>query len=175
MPLLDRTLQYLRETLGLPVAKLDGHLEIANRLPVMLSNVYELQLLSIYGHPVLLVLDVGGDRSPKRIERDVTTYRQHVRDVIYVTASITSYDRKRLIERRLAFIVPDNQVFMPELGLVLREYARRDHRGPVEKMSPSAQAMLLVALRENEWARTWEPSAMAARLGYTPMTASRLS
>ena len=38
---------------------------------------------------------------------------------------MASYERKRLIEQKVPSIVPGNQLYLPDLGLDLREYFRR--------------------------------------------------
>jgi hypothetical protein len=92
---------------------------------------------------------------------------------VYITDALASYDRRRLIEHKVPFIVPGNQLYLPDLGLDLREYFRR--RAPAtEVLSPSAQAMLITALLRKPWQSDWQPSKDAVALGYTPMTVSRV-
>lgn len=92
---------------------------------------------------------------------------------VYVTNALASYDRRRLIEQRVPFIVPGNQLYLPDLGLDLRECFRQ--RVPVTEaaLSPSAQAMLITVLLRQPLQPNWQPPKVAAALGYTPMTLSR--
>jgi len=86
---------------------------------------------------------------------------------------LASYDRRRLIEQKVPFIVPGNQLYLPDLGLDLREYFRQRAPATEAALSPSAQAMLITALLRQSWLSDWQPSKVADALGYTPMTLSR--
>jgi hypothetical protein len=71
--------------------------------------------------------------------------------VVYVTGTLASYERKRLIEHKVAFLVPGNQLYLPDLGIDLREYFRRPPAAADTALSPATQAMLIVS-------RTAKPS-----------------
>jgi hypothetical protein len=78
-----------------------------------------------------------------------------------------------LIAQKVPFIVPGNQLYLPDLGLDLREYFLRRAPATQAALSPSAQAMLITALLGQPWQSDWQPSKVAAALGYTPMTLLR--
>ena len=40
--------------------------------------------------------------------------------VVYVTEALASYERRHLIAKKVPFIVPGNQLYLPELGIDLR-------------------------------------------------------
>lgn len=73
----------------------------------------------------------------------------------------------------MPFIIPGNQLYLPDLGVDLREYFRQRSIAAAATLSPSAQAMLISALLRRPWQTEWQPSVVAAALGYTPMTLSR--
>jgi DNA-binding MarR family transcriptional regulator len=57
---------------------------------------------------------------------------------------ISAYDRRRLIEQRVAFIVPGTQAYLPSLLLDLRErFQSSAAPRSSERLSPSTQAVLL--------------------------------
>jgi DNA-binding transcriptional ArsR family regulator len=66
--------------------------------------------------------------------------------LIYVSDIISSYDRKRLIQNKIAFIVPGRQMYLPPLGIDLREHIRTKSRKSLDTLSPSAQYFFLYAL-----------------------------
>ncbi|MCX6089865.1 MAG: MarR family transcriptional regulator, partial [Candidatus Atribacteria bacterium] len=85
--------------------------------------------------------------------------------------AVTSYNRKRLIEQKVPFIVPGNQMYLPMLGIDLREHLKRlREKKPV--FSPSTQALILHVLWRKETDRV-TPAEIAHRLGYSPMTMTR--
>lgn len=84
---------------------------------------------------------------------------------IYVTDALASYERKRLIEQKVPFIVPGNQLYLPELGIDLREYFRQRAGSAESPLSPSAQALLITALLRPQWEPEWRSrSSRFARL-----------
>ena len=92
-------------------------------------------------------------------------------EIVYVASGIDSARRKQLIDQRVAFVVPGNQVYLPVLGVDLREHFR-SVRGAAETLSPATQAAFLHALHRNRRG-AFSPHEMAAALGYSSMTLSR--
>ena len=145
-------------------------------LPYFLRDAFEFHSLDLLGEPVLLAIDRNPD---KPTLGEVRTQLSKVRTlagvpVIYCTSALASYERRRLIEQKMPFLVPGNQLYLPDLGIDLREHFRR--RAPVAgaTLSPAAQAMLISALLRQPWQAEWQPSGVAIALGYTPMTLSRV-
>lgn len=167
-------LRYLQDVLGIkaPGVKLwTGE----NELPYFLRDVFEFGELELLGQSVVLAI---GRAKAKQSLSEVRIWLDKVKALagqpaVYVTDALASYDRRRLIEQKIPFIVPGNQLYLPDLGLDLREYFRQ--RAPAtEALSPSAQAMLITALLRQPWQSDWHPSEVAVALGYTPMTVSRV-
>ena len=59
-------------------------------------------------------------------------------EIVYLNNTITAYNRKRLIEQKVPFTVPDNKMYLPFLGMDLRDHFRKLHSARV-KFSPSTQ------------------------------------
>ena len=168
-------LHYLQEVLGIGTTPGVRPWARADELPYFLRDAFQFSELELLGHPVVLAMARG---ATKQSLSEVRTWLDKVKTlagqpVVYVTDALASYDRRRLIEQKVPFIVPGNQLYLPDLGLDLREYFRQ--RAPVTQaaLSPSAQAMLITALLHQPWQADWEPSKVATALGYTPMTLSR--
>lgn len=93
--------------------------------------------------------------------------------MIFVTDTLPSYDRKRLVEKGVQFIVPGNQLFLPAFGMDLREYYRQRLEKP-EVLSPATQAMLIQCLIKG-----WHNQLLTTRatfeksFSYAKMTVSR--
>ncbi|WDL66303.1 MarR family transcriptional regulator [Xanthomonas campestris pv. campestris] len=168
-PLARRAVTYLAE-LGFPATEPNRHRGKA--LPYHLADAFELVTLEIAGQPVLLAIDQGAERSPAEIEQLMRKLDEMVETTaVYVTEILNSYDRKRLIERRVSFLVPRKQLYLPGLGMDLREHFGK----PIERnqLSPSAQAMLIAILQHPSWTVELTATEVAEKLDYTPMTASR--
>lgn len=167
-------LHYLQEVLGIDAPGVKPWAR-ANELPYFLRDAFQFSELELLGHPVVLAIGRG---EAKQSLSEVRTWLDKVKALagqpaVYVTDALASYDRRRLIEQKVPFIVPGNQLYLPDLGLDLREYFRQRAPAMDAALSPSAQAMLITALLRQPWQPDWQPSGVAAELGYTPMTLSR--
>lgn len=166
--------RYLHETLGVALPKYQPW-ERRDELPYFLHDAFDFWKVELLGRTVLIAMDRSRDKpsiSDIRLRMDkVNSVAGH--PTVYVTETLASYERKRLIEQKVPFIVPGNQLYLPDLGLDLREYFRQRPRSVQSPISPSAQAMLITALLRPHWDPEWHPSEAATRLGYTSMTLSR--
>ena len=167
-------LRYLEEVLGVEASGLRPWAH-SNELPYFLRDAFAFHELALLGQPILLAT---GRVEAKQSLKDVRIWLDKVKSltglpVVYVTDALASYDRRRLIAQKISFVVPGNQLYLPDLGLDLREYFRKRAPAADTALSPSAQAMLITALLRQPWQADWQPSAVAVALGYTPMTLSR--
>ena len=166
-------LAYLRETLGIApeIQAWPG----AAKLPYFLQGAFEVLDLKLLDRQILLALDRHPHKlSLANIRRQMDRLRHHAQaPVAYVTGALASYERKRLIEQKVAFIVPGNQLYLPELGIDLREYFRRGPGAPDAVLSPATQAMLVAVLLREPPRAEWQPAEVARSLGYSAMTLSR--
>jgi hypothetical protein len=90
--------------------------------------------------------------------------------VILVFAHLGTGRRNALIARRLAFLVPGVQLFVPELLLDLRERTPPPPR-VAETLSPTAQVVILGALLD--LATEGNAGELARRYGVAPMSMTR--
>lgn len=167
-------LRHIRDVLGIEAPGVQPWAR-SNELPYFLRDAFQFGEVTLLGQPVVLAM---GQAGAKQSLSEVRTRLAKVKavahqPVVYVTDALASYDRRRLIEHKVPFIVPGNQLYLPDLGLDLREYFRQRAPAVAAALSPSAQAMLIAALLRQPWQPEWQPSELAVALGYTPMTLSR--
>lgn len=167
--------RYLYEVLGVSTPDVRPWARV-NELPYFLRDAFQFSELELLGHTLVLAM---GRAEQKQSLGEVRTWLDQVgalagQPVVYVTDALASYERRRLIEQKVPFIVPGNQLYLPDLGLDLREYFRQRSPAADAALSPSAQAMLIKALLNQPWQAEWQPSKVAVALGYTPMTLSRV-
>jgi len=164
---------YLHETLGIApkVRAWAG----TGKLPYFLQEAFEVQELKLLDRQVLLAIDQPADRPTlANVRAQIDKLRQLVgMPVVYVTRTLASYERKRLIEQKVPFLVPGNQLYLPDLGIDLREYFRKPTIAAQTALSPATQAMLIAVLLRRPWRDQWQPAEVVGELGYTPMTLSR--
>ena len=136
---------YIQELLGIktditPLTK--NELDI---MPYYLTSTFRFYHLAIYKYDYILV-DV--QHEPFNITQ--TKQQLHViskdfnKRVVLVVKQIDTLVRKRLIEAGINFIVPYNQLFLPDLLINLNENQRNvNRRVKADKLLPSAQCILL--------------------------------
>ena len=162
--------RYLHDDLGVGVNTTPWRGK--ERLPHFLKELYGFAELNLLGRHCLLVIDTApAEQSPAALRKhlDLIQTKQKA-DVVYVRARITAYNRKRLIEHKVPFIVPGNQMYLPTLAIDLREHFR-SLRSELPTLSPSTQAVIIHTLLRKVEVRT--PLEMAQRLGYSAMTMTR--
>lgn len=163
--------RYVHDTLG--VALKPRPWTGARRLPHFLRERYRFAQVELLGVHALLVIDATPEEQSPAVVRkhmDLLETKESL-DPIYVRAQVTTYNRKRLIEHKVPFIVPGNQMYLPMLAIDLREHFRRV-REEIPSFSPSTQVVVLHALLRD--ARpVLIPTETAPLLGYSTMTMTR--
>jgi hypothetical protein len=170
-PNLHELERYVHDALGVSVQPTPWR--GANRLPHFLKERYVFAQAELLGLHALLVIDTNPEeQSPAMVRKhlDMLQTKQHA-DLIYVRMQVTAYNRKRLIEQKVPFIVPGNQMYLPMLAIDLREHFRRI-REEVPTFSPSTQVVVLYALLRDA-GQVLLPTEMASLLGYSAMTMTR--
>jgi hypothetical protein len=165
--------RYLHEVLGAEPEI--SPWSFANQVPYFLQDAYEFRRCEIYGRPMLLAIDRHERRLPGRDLRVQLARVAALAElpVVYVVTSLASHERRRLVEQRIPFIVPGNQLYLPMLGIDFREYFRQPRQPQNKPISPATQAILIAALMRKLWLTDWAPDSIATELGYGPMTSSR--
>ena len=166
--------RYLVDTLGIRAALRPW--KAAETLPFFLQEAFTVRQLALDGHDLLIAIDKGPEvHSPAKLRVQIERLRTLVElPVIYATETLASYERRRLIEYRIPFLVPGNQLYLPDLGIDLREYFRTRSRADGTPVSPATQAVLVAMLLSEPWKNEWVVSEIVARLGYTAMTLTRV-
>jgi len=172
MAQLDLSFQlYMKETLD--IAAQPKKWIAAEKLPFYLQNIYVFFKVSILDTPCLAMA------AKDEVEQTPATIHKHIlmvqkkwdHEIIYVHPKVSSYNRKRLIEHKVPFVVPGNQMYLPFLGIDLREHFKKI-RNSDPQCSPSTQTVVLYALL-HDTGNGFTPKMLAGPLGYTPMTMTR--
>ena len=162
--------RYLGEALGIDVSAKSWQ---GKQLPHFLREHYEFAKADVLSLPCLFLMDTAtGQASPGTIRKHLQFLRTvQNREAVYVRPQVSAYNRKRLIEQRVPFIVPGNQLYLPMLGIDLREHFRA-MREPAVTFSPATQVVVIHALLHDRH-DDLNPLDMARRLGYSAMTLTR--
>lgn len=163
---------YLQEKLGISVNATpwkDG-----GSLPFFLRELYEFYEIILAKKPCLLILIKSGDELNSSIlaKHFKLIQTKWTNAYMYVCKAISSYSRKRLIEHFVPFVVPNKQMYLPDLGIDLTEHFRKE-RMNIEIISPATQAVVIYTLLKGDNPEFGPPTELARILGYSKMTMSR--
>jgi DNA-binding MarR family transcriptional regulator len=146
----------------------------ATRLPIFLRNLYDFYLARIFDKPCLLMVSITAEgETPAAVRKHWQLVAKHFEgDIIYLVDVLSSYNRKRLIEQKVPFLVPGNQLYLPTLGIDLREYFKQRKTRFTDHIGSVSQALVLRQILERDCSEV--PSReLALRIGYSPMSITR--
>lgn len=170
--LIEKFKRCVKEILGIEISILPWKEQ--RKLPFFLVDTYTFFETSLLNNPCLLMISKDDSEiTPNAIQKHwEQVAKKWNAPCIYISNSISSYNRKRLIQHRIPFIIPNNQIYVPDLGLDLREHFKQQ-RIHKKFFSPAAQSVIISALIREKSERLI-PSELAATLGYSPMTMTRV-
>jgi hypothetical protein len=144
-------------------------------LPVFLERLYTLYRVTIVGRPIIILAARKEPAPVSDIAKHAHQVRRVVADdtiVVFAAPFLSAHNRSRLVEHGIAFIVPDNQLYLPDLAVDLREHFRAQKPDRSETgLSPVAQAVLFYYLLHSPPALS--PPALAHNLHVTRMSIGR--
>ena len=168
---------YIKSVLGieLEIQPLDN--SILNNLPMYLREGYRWHKAILAGRTCILAElkdanDFGVAQIEKHFEQAKTTFNL---PIIAVFGKMEAYNRKRLIERRVAFILPDKQLYMPEFFIDLKEYGKAVKK-ETKTLTPTAQQLFLLHILDRNQNKLLEQKTfkeLAVLLKTNPMAITR--
>ena len=142
-------------------------------LPIFLTRAYKFHEAKIAGQRCLFLLTRAREKTPGDIAKHVWRIEEAANAItVYAPTALSARNRARLIEQGVAFAVPGNQLFIPDLAMDLREHFRMAKPIETELLPPAAQVLLFhYLLKPGEIETT--PGKLGERLGYSAMTMGR--
>ena len=170
----QQTINYLNQVLGENAVHV-AQSEVANQLPYFLQDTYEVLPGKMLGQPITLACMKGLEPiAAQQIDQHTRRLQELLNaPVIVALPEIAPGERKRLIEQGVAFVVPNRQLFAPQMGMILTERFGNSTKRKEQLASPATQALLIWYLNHHPTTDTWHPFQEAAALGYAGMTATR--
>lgn len=167
----DSLERYLADTLHVPirVSELKERLSI----PSFLRRTYRLYKGRIADRRCFFLALEDNDFTPSQIARHILLAGEASDGlVVFATSSLSAYYRSLLVRHGIPFVIPGNQLYIPELAMDLRERFRRRRHKPVNSLSPVAQAVLFHHLLRRDESST-SPSLLSGQLHCSTMSVSR--
>lgn len=172
--LIEKLSNYLYETLGVqtspePWGKKNIPLYLQEEFEYYVTLKYELD--EIFDKRILFCIYMG-DQTPSSIEkflRNVTSSSDLF--PVLVQKNISTYLRRRLIEKRVPFVIPGSQLYLPFISIDFRERVSKERKKI--KFSAFGQYVFFGFLQERN-KREWTQFEISERFSCSRMTASRV-
>ncbi|MCW5711566.1 hypothetical protein [Shinella sp.] len=157
---------------------LHGQVEIraskaVTNIPAFIDRTYLLLEAQILGRRCIIMARLDGEGTPADIAKHVGIVRNATGSIVaFATDTLNAYNRARLIGQGVPFVVPGNQLYLPDLAIDLREHFRAPRQRRTDGLSPAAQTVLFHHILYPDQAMP-TPSLLAERLHYSAMSIGR--
>ncbi len=170
---MNEAINYIYEVLGIRVNYKTVPPEKLKKLPFFLAKGYDFGEINLFNQQIVLLI-VKGEFTTDSLRTHLTRVQNDLDALaVAVIPPVDAYKRLRLIEKKVPFIVPGKQMYMPDLMISLKEFGKTglEDLQPTN-MQPAAQFILLYHLQV-ESLEGLNLGKIAEKLGYNPMTITR--
>lgn len=162
-------MEYIEKILGLPVVEMPW--EHLAEMPYFIQDKYDIKKAAIGTVNVLFLYPQNElDRIEALKKQIMRIQKAEELPVVFVLPAIGRYRRDKLIEARMAFVVPGKQMYLPFVGTYLTERCDVE-TVKLEKLQPAAQVLFFYYLYQRK--PSIYISDAVEDLGYSAMTISR--
>lgn len=128
--LMKTLIAYIKDVVGLEIEIQPLARAVIDKLPMYLTEGYQWHKIVLAGRPCILAqMKEANAFGIAQIEKHFVLVRKITQlPVIAIFDKLEAYNRKRLIEKRIAFIVPDKQLYIPEFLIDLKEFGVADKK-----------------------------------------------
>ena len=162
-------MEYIADTLGIEIYATPW--AGVAKLPHYLTDSYTFRKVTLDGVPCLFIKPVGGFGAFPAIKKHL----ERIRDVeplpiVLEIAGLDARKREALIRARLPFVADGSQIYLPFMGVVLREkYV--SGKPPGKTLMPASQRLLFHYLYQGQ--SEMRTSGTAEKLGLSAMQITR--
>jgi hypothetical protein len=149
---MNSLIKYLNDALGAKIAIIPLEKQLFECLPLYITVAYKVQETTIYGQKICLLTAENGEniQTPDQLSKQKQFAEQKTGlPVVYVFDKVVSYNLKRMIRKRINFIIPDKQLFIPALIMDLRKTTDKIPQKAV-LLTSLAQFLLLYHLQKEK-------------------------
>lgn len=163
--------RYLNEVTGMEVAM---HSHGTSHLPFFMTRLYDLADMRLGAMSYLAVfLKQEDEFKPAQFLKHLAQISDYeLNDVCVIAESLPNYVRKRMIEKRISFVVPNVQMYFPGMGMELRSRSASKKGKKPGHLSPATQVVLIYGLL-GRIKEPVTPLELSKKLFYSTMTMSR--
>jgi len=168
---MDELKKYLKDAIGFEGEIKTVAPEKLKMLPLFIASEYEFQQMKLFGLDILLVF-VQHTFTTERLKKHLEIIKVELGIIpVAIINKLEPYNRIRLIEKKIPFIIPNKQMYLPDLLIDLKEFGNKPRELP-QLMQPAAQLLLLYHLQV-ESLEGINLKGIAEKLFYNGMTITR--
>jgi DNA-binding MarR family transcriptional regulator len=175
LEVMNQIAEYLGDTFGEHIRPIPEK-EKAKNLPLYLKGNYDFFSVDIFGNKIILVEVKKNTRiTPDQLKKQGNLLSQLMNaPIVFVFDKLESWLRKRLIEKKVGFAEPFQQLYIPDLLIQIKDTKRKDlsYTTLTNKLKPPTQCLLLYHLQKEPLGQKLFQQ-IASILNYSPMTITR--
>lgn len=170
--LMDNIIRYIEEITGVKMDLVELRKEEVKNIPFYILNDYKIWKGKLFRKELLLMEKITPEHfTPLQYQKQMKLIELKLQNpVVLLLPEIKPYDRNRLIQKKVNFIIENKQMFIPQLLIDFKEYRVKPLQGAFLK--PAAQAMLLFHLQRQNLSNL-NYKQIAGLLNYPYLTISR--
>ncbi|TDQ78334.1 hypothetical protein [Sphingobacterium yanglingense] len=139
---------YINEIIGIHCEVKPLSKAILSQLPIYLRNAYQWHELLIHNQQFIIAYAETDDEfTIAAIDTQLANIEERLNQpIILCVDEIEAYNRKRLIEKKRAFIIPFKQLYIPYLFIDFTEYRYQTKGRTAQTLQPFAQVLVIAHL-----------------------------
>lgn len=155
-------------------SQLEKYEKINVKLPLYLTDNRLFFNVKMCGIEIIIIFDEQGGRfNVASLKKQHITYiKEFEKPVVYGFNSVTTFQRKSLIENGISFVSKNGQLFIPAIGAAFSKCISKQINSEVNHFAPATQ-MLFLLLVYGEDGLEINKSTAADILGLAPMSVTR--
>ena len=140
---MDNIIRYIEEITGVKMDLVELRKEEVKNIPYYILNDYKIWKGKLFEKELLLMEKITPEHfTPLQYQKQMQLIEIKLQNpVVFLLPEIKPYDRNRLIQKQVNFIIENKQLFIPQLLVDLKEYQLKPLRNIF--LQPAAQTMVL--------------------------------
>ena len=141
---MEKAIAYLQETLGTNLLINKAEKDELKKLPFYIHNIYKVWRTLLFDKKVFLLENNTNEHlTPLQYQKHKELLEKKTGAlIVFILSDMKAYDRNRLTQRKINFIIEDKQIFIPQLLIDLKEYQLKA-QVVAEALQPAAQVIIL--------------------------------
>jgi len=168
-----KVIEYIQDTLGIGLEIKRAKKNELKNMPLYINSTYDIWKAILFGKEVFFLKKMTLEHfTPLQYQKHKEQLEKKTGSlVIYILPDMKAYDRNRLTQKKINFIIEDKQIFIPQLIIDLKEYLPKVQIN-TESLQPAAQLMILYHIQK-KCLDSFNYKQIANLLEYSYLTISR--